>query len=216
MAVFVTADENARTEFEIPVSWEVFDKVKVQANSLEEAFNYVKDHLDEIPLGNDADYVEASYRISADNIDECIGYQPINDVVCLEFECDDNLEKYKDSMLFDSTSMGGDSIAAGTFEYKNQSFTVYLDVCGEVNVTYKDKTYDKPSEFPCELRNLIESNPSDWTRCEDVYVSFNNWFEYIFNSDGKMLAGDLSQMSKEDVLNSMYAIARNHFAIKAK
>lgn len=68
--VHVTANE-AEQEFIIPVTWSVFSKIKVQANSLEEAFEWAKEHLDEIPLDDETDYVDGSYEISADSVEEC-------------------------------------------------------------------------------------------------------------------------------------------------
>lgn len=73
MAAYVIANENAKQEFNIPVTWEVYDTVKVQASSLKEAYEYVQEHLDEIPLGCDPDYAEDSYKISA-SLEECEAY----------------------------------------------------------------------------------------------------------------------------------------------
>lgn len=47
----------------IPVTWEVWDKVEVEANSLEEAVKYVKDNIDDIPLGTEPEYIDGSYKI---------------------------------------------------------------------------------------------------------------------------------------------------------
>lgn len=38
-------------KFNIPVTWEVWDVVEVEAETLEEAIKYVKENLDTIPLG---------------------------------------------------------------------------------------------------------------------------------------------------------------------
>lgn len=81
--VYVVANENAKEEFVLPVSWQVFSQIKVQANSLEEAFEWAKEHLDEIPLDTDADYVDASYEISAESPEECELYNSQSrDKVC--------------------------------------------------------------------------------------------------------------------------------------
>lgn len=50
-------------KFQIPVNWEVWDKIEVTANSLEEAIQYVKDNIDTIPLGTDPEYIDGSYKI---------------------------------------------------------------------------------------------------------------------------------------------------------
>lgn len=49
--------------FTIPVSWEVYDTIKVDANTLEEALEWANKHIDEIPLGTTPEYVDASYQI---------------------------------------------------------------------------------------------------------------------------------------------------------
>ncbi len=64
-----------KKEFKIPVTWSVFDTVKVQADSLEEAYNYVAENLDEIPLGDEPNYIDGSYEISAAGPEECLIYQ---------------------------------------------------------------------------------------------------------------------------------------------
>lgn len=50
-------------KFSIPVTWEVWDKVEVEAETIEEAIQYVKDNLDTIPLGTEPEYIDGSYRI---------------------------------------------------------------------------------------------------------------------------------------------------------
>ena len=50
-------------KFSIPVAWEVWDKIEVEAETIEEAIQYVKDNLDTIPLGTDPEYIDGSYRI---------------------------------------------------------------------------------------------------------------------------------------------------------
>lgn len=50
-------------KFSIPVTWEVWDKVEVEAETIEEAIQYVKDNLDTIPLGTEPEYIDGSYKI---------------------------------------------------------------------------------------------------------------------------------------------------------
>lgn len=74
--VYVEADKTAKEEFVLPVSWEVYSKIKVQANSLEEAINYAKEHIDEIDLDEyDNSYVDGSYKINVDSVEEAEIYQ---------------------------------------------------------------------------------------------------------------------------------------------
>lgn len=220
MAICVSANENATKEYEIPVTWQVFDKVRVQANSLEEAYEFVTDNLDTIPCGDDPVYVDSSYRISADNIEECIGYQPVNDVVCTKFTCSE-LKEYTDSMLFDSVEYSNESIAEATFVFGPKELTVYLEVRGEVYVTYNNEVYHKPSEFPKELREHIKAYPNNWeyTASDKIsnaslYIGNNNWFEYIFDNNGEVYENDLSLATSQNILEDMTNIARQYFGIK--
>ena len=68
----VVADPKAKKGFLIPVSWEVMDFVRVQADSLEEAMEYLTEHSDEIPLGTEPEYVDGSYQIGS--YEECEAY----------------------------------------------------------------------------------------------------------------------------------------------
>ena len=44
-------------KFSIPVTWQVWDKVEVEAETIEEAIEYVKNNIDEIPLGTDGEEI---------------------------------------------------------------------------------------------------------------------------------------------------------------
>lgn len=68
----VVADQNARKGFLIPISWEVYDFVRVQANSLEEAYKYLEEHIDEVPLGEQPKYATGSYQVGT--YEECEEY----------------------------------------------------------------------------------------------------------------------------------------------
>lgn len=66
-------------KFSIPVTWEVWDKVEVEAETLEDAVRYVRENIDEIPLGTEPEYIDGSYKIDdGDNgeatIEETIAY----------------------------------------------------------------------------------------------------------------------------------------------
>ena len=50
-------------DYYIPVTWQVWDKVKIESSSLKEAIKYVKEHIDEIPLGTEPEYIDGSYQI---------------------------------------------------------------------------------------------------------------------------------------------------------
>ena len=52
-------------EYIIPVSWEVYSKIIVKANNLEEALKKAEEQIDEIPLPSSyyQDYVDGSFKI---------------------------------------------------------------------------------------------------------------------------------------------------------
>lgn len=52
--------------FKVPVEWEVWDFVEVEAESFEKAIKYVLDNKDEIPLGTTPEYIDGSYKISSE------------------------------------------------------------------------------------------------------------------------------------------------------
>lgn len=52
--------------FKIPVSYEMYGHVTVEADSLEDAI----DKVEEGPLPTDADYVAGSFQVDRDAIDE--------------------------------------------------------------------------------------------------------------------------------------------------
>lgn len=69
--VRLVASHDAKQEFIISVSWRVLSKIKIQANSLEEALSWAKENIDEIPLDNEWDYEDGSYQIDAENPEDC-------------------------------------------------------------------------------------------------------------------------------------------------
>lgn len=204
------ASKEATTKYFIPVTWEVSDYVEVQAKSLKEAYEYVKDNLDEIPLGTEPEYIDGSYRIESNPYEEFTSYQ--DGLVCIDFDCDENLSQYTDSMLFPTTSNSGDSIASGRFSFKGEELDINLDVCGETQITFKGEVYKNILDYPKELLMLMHDNPNKWELNEDVVVGSNNWFEYTMsNGDGEVYEKDLSKATEQDILNDMTAIARQYF-----
>lgn len=128
------------------------------------------------------------------------------DILILNFKCEDDLSKYTDSMLFDS----GEVIASGSFAFMGNRLDIDLVIAGDVAVTYKEDVYHSPSEFPDELKELIRSDRW-WDTNDNVYVGLNNWFEYVYEGDGDVLEDDLSKMTKEDVKSDMLEIASMYF-----
>ena len=50
-------------KFSIPVVWKVWDKVEVEAETIEEAIEYVKNNINENPLGTEPEYIDGTYKI---------------------------------------------------------------------------------------------------------------------------------------------------------
>lgn len=127
----------------------------------------------------------------------------------IEFEADKELVKYVSSMLFDSNEV----VASSKWMMGTEELEIYLEVRGEVSVTYNGTTYHKPSEFPDELKALIMECPDDWELSEDadIYVGLNNWFEYIYDVEGVVCEADVSKMTEEEIKYVMKTIATHYF-----
>ena len=52
--------------FKIPVSWEAYGFVKIEANSLEEAIKIFDEKEDQISLPLDSEYIDGSFRREQD------------------------------------------------------------------------------------------------------------------------------------------------------
>jgi hypothetical protein len=50
--------------FKIPVSWEVFGEVKIEADSIEDALKIFKDTQDSLPLPTESTYVDGSFKLN--------------------------------------------------------------------------------------------------------------------------------------------------------
>jgi len=59
----VVANPTAKKSYLIPVTWQVCDFVRVQADTLKEAYEWMQEHSDEVPLGTEPEYVDASYEV---------------------------------------------------------------------------------------------------------------------------------------------------------
>ena len=56
-------------KWEIPVTWEVFGKVVVEADTLVEAMHIARDEEEILPLPDESDYVDGSWRITEEDED---------------------------------------------------------------------------------------------------------------------------------------------------
>lgn len=55
--------------WKIPVTWEMYGNVVVEAATLEEAMNIARDDDGVIPIPDDSDYVDGSWRLSYEMTD---------------------------------------------------------------------------------------------------------------------------------------------------
>ena len=53
--------------YKVPVEWAVYDFVEVEAESFEDAIQYVIDNRDEIPLGTEPEYIDGTYKINSED-----------------------------------------------------------------------------------------------------------------------------------------------------
>lgn len=67
-------------EFIVPVTWEVYSTIKVEAESPEEAFEIARDRLDEIPLCSNPEYIDASYCLSNIEPQDAQEFKHVGDV----------------------------------------------------------------------------------------------------------------------------------------
>lgn len=56
--------------YEIPVTWEVYATVKIEATSLEEAVAIFEETKDDIPLPTDTEYVDDSFHMTTEDINK--------------------------------------------------------------------------------------------------------------------------------------------------
>lgn len=80
----VVANPNGKKGFLIPVSWMVSDFVRVQADTLDEAIDWMLKHHDEVPLGTEPEYIDASYEVNSEvaeiYLDEAVNYSSENHI----------------------------------------------------------------------------------------------------------------------------------------
>lgn len=57
-----------KKKFKLPVTWEMYGIVEVEAESLEAALDYFNENSDNIPLPDDKEYVDASFTLSCNEI----------------------------------------------------------------------------------------------------------------------------------------------------
>ena len=53
----------------IPVTWEVYGRIVIEANTLEEAMEKARDDEGVIPLPDENDYVDGSWRVTEEDVE---------------------------------------------------------------------------------------------------------------------------------------------------
>ena len=53
--------------FDIIVEYSMWGTVKVKADSLEEAIKYAEDHIEELEIPDDPEYIDGSYKIDVES-----------------------------------------------------------------------------------------------------------------------------------------------------
>lgn len=57
-------------KYKLPVTWEMCGYVEVEANTIEEAMKTFDETSDDIPLPNDGEYVDSSFRLTSTSVEE--------------------------------------------------------------------------------------------------------------------------------------------------
>lgn len=60
---------NKKKNWIIPVEWSVYSTVQVEADTLEEAIAKFNEHIDDIPLPADCEYIDGSFMCSDHSIE---------------------------------------------------------------------------------------------------------------------------------------------------
>lgn len=61
--------------WKIPVTWEVYATIEVEADTIEDAMEIARGESGEIPCPTDHDYVDGSWRLTTEDVDEMKIYQ---------------------------------------------------------------------------------------------------------------------------------------------
>ena len=109
------------------------------------------------------------YGIENDNINEWAS-KKVAKIFGYEFYDYNAKDAVIDSMLLDKY----EPIAMLGIDTGDSQETILVEINGDVNVDYKGVNYNKPSEFPEELKNLIRTDKY-WEGDENVCVNYNNW-----------------------------------------
>jgi hypothetical protein len=177
-------------------------------NNLEDIYNLFKKENEEdrahgtVPNELNAG-AEEGFKAALDFIDGSIEKTDVQGVT--SFDCDNDLSKYTDSLLFCS----GDVAATMTMEDdRGYSLSMELIVTGDVNVEFEGEIYTSPDDFPPELKQAVKEG-----RYDDIQINSNNWFELVYSltdskgkeiaCDGDVWESDISKMTAEQLKADM-------------
>lgn len=123
-----------------------------------------------------------------DEVREEITGEPKRELTLTRFDCDNDLSKYTNSLLFPQ----GETIVVADFEDKDGvNVNLRIEVVGDMKVIFNGEPYYDPSDFPEELVECIKSGNYGCDYDDDPYVEDGNWFEVIMtieDKDGKEIA----------------------------
>lgn len=166
--------ENGKEEFCIPVNWMVCDNITVQADSLMEAIEYVRNNKDNIPCGTDAEYVNDSWEITGDEhytdmdlVEYIMNYNTQQNIICIDFHYKEK-SPYASSLLYDGFGNEKDIIAYGIFRHQSKNIMILL------RETQLENHEKKRYEFSVndDQRIVCEEDLSRMSR-EDIYDKMN-------------------------------------------
>ena len=131
----------------------------------------------------------------------------------LDFKVYGDLSKYTDSLLFQDETIA----SLLTKEYK-----VTIEVIGDVRISFDGDTYRYSSDFPEELRKIIEKG--DISEHSEIEIIDNNWFEidvyertskdkYVLVDD-EVFEEDLSKMTQENLKKYMQKHLKDYLGIE--
>lgn len=68
----IVNEDNLKKEkiMKVAVTWEVCGYVDIEAETMEEAMEYFNENSDEIKLPDDFDYVDGSFQLSSQDVEE--------------------------------------------------------------------------------------------------------------------------------------------------
>jgi len=71
MSLELYRNEAGKIEVKVPVTYEVADEVSITVDSLEELEKLLDDHnyVDQMPLGDDPQYLDGSYEVNREILD---------------------------------------------------------------------------------------------------------------------------------------------------